>query len=183
MFKGITPYFLIALLSVLIFDSCTSEKERLSEAIKSGEQKLFRDSTLNLNDSVALKVLESYLSYVRKFKDDSLAAEYLFKAADLSNGLHRTKESIDLYAKLIADYPGFKKAAAALFMQGFLYETALGDKAKAEEVYQKFLEKYPDHPLAQSAKASYQQLKAGISDEEMIRMFEAKQDSLDKANS
>lgn len=81
---------IIAACSILImFSSCKSEKQELIDKIRTGEEKLFSDSTLRLNDAVSFfDVLHNYLSYTDKFKEDTLSGELLFKAADLSNGLH-----------------------------------------------------------------------------------------------
>lgn len=162
---------------LMVFYSCKSEKQELVDNIKAGEEKLFSDSTLQLNDSVAIDVLHNYLSYTDKFKEDTLAGDMLFKAADLSNGLQNPKQAIELYSTFIQRYPKHQKVAAALFMQAFLYETALDEKEKAKSKYKEFIQNYPEHPLTPSAQSSYDQLEAGLTDEELIRSFEQKQQS------
>lgn len=154
--------------------SCSSEKERLANRIAKAEQALLNDSTKTLDPSIAKKVMKDYLDYASQYKDDTLAPVFLFKAADLANGLQQPAESIRLYQQLLKDYPDFKKAPAALFMIGFIFDTSLNDKAKAKEFYTRFLSAYPQHPLAQSAHASLEQINAGLSDEELVRMFEQK---------
>lgn len=171
-------FFFSALGFMAVLNSCKSDKQELIESIKAGEEKLFSDSTLRMNDSIAKVVLGNYLLFSEKYKEDTLAAELLFKAADLSNGLQNPQQSVDLYSNFIERYPNHQKVAAAVFMQAFLYETALNDKDKAKAKYREFIEAYAQHPLYSSAKASYDQLDAGISDEQLIDLFEQKQDSL-----
>jgi hypothetical protein len=65
-------------------------------------------------------------------------------------------------------------------MQAFLYETVLNDKEKAKAKYEEFIKSYPQHPLVSSAKASFDQINSGMSDEQLIKMFEQKQDSAKK---
>lgn len=172
--KKFIPYFFtVVFLSATLF-SCSSEKERLANRISKGEHQLLNDSTKMLNPEIAKKVMKDYLDYSAQYKDDSLAPAFLFKAADLANGLADPKQSIRLYEQLLKEYPDYKKSAAAMFMIGFIYDTAIRDTAKAKEYYSRFLEKYPQHPLAPSAKASLDQINSGMSDEELIRMFEEK---------
>src|SRR5436190_1968467 len=103
--------------------ACKSNKERLLESISVNEKTLFADSTKMLNDTVAEKVLNSYLEFVQKYPDDSLASTHLFRAADLANGMRRYKKAIDLYGQFREKFPGNKKAAAALFLQAFIYDS------------------------------------------------------------
>ncbi len=157
---------------LVILFACNSEKERLANRIASGEQMLINDSTKLLDHAVGVRVLKDYIDYSDLYKEDSLTPSYLFKAADLANGLQQPKESIAIYDRLLKDYPDYKKAPAALFMEGFIYDTVLKDKEKAKEIYMLFLNKYPDHPLAQSAQSSLEQINSGLSDEELIHQFE-----------
>ncbi len=175
----INLYSLI-LLSLFVY-SCKSGKEKLSESIAVNEKKLFADSTNVFNPAIADEILKSYKEYVEKYPDDTLAAMYLFKAADLSTGTGKFKEAIDLYAQFLKKYPDHRKAAASLFLQGFIYDTNLHDVENAKMFYSEFLQKYPNHQLAASAKASLEQLNMGLTDEQLIRMFEAKNDSLANA--
>jgi TolA-binding protein len=164
-----------ALIIIIFLASCQSEKEKLAKEIMEGESKLFNDSVKALNVKESEKVLKGYLQYADNYKDDTASANYLFKAGDLSQGMHHPEEAIAIYERLRVSYPDYRKSAAALFMQGFIYETALADKEKAKEKYAEFLAKYPEHKLAPSAKASLDQLNANLSDEELIKMFEKAQ--------
>lgn len=177
-----TIYFAFVLLTLGVFSSCTSknEKNALAESIRQNEAVLFGDTLMRINDSLAVKVYDQYLTYVKNYAEDTLSPDYLFKAADLANGLKRPMEAIDHYTALIHQYPNAKKSATAAFMIAFVYETGVQDKEKAKEYYKKFFDAYPSHPLSESARASYEQLVAGWSDEELIRRFEAQNDSLDK---
>ena len=161
-------------LTVLIFVSCESAKDKLAKEIKLGEAKLFSDSVKALNLDESNTVFNNYLVYADTYKDDTSSANYLFKAADLANGLNRPKESIAIFERLRTSFPDYRKASSALFMQAFIYETSIKDKEKAKEKYKEFIQKYPEHKLTASAQASLDQLNANLSDEELIKSFEAK---------
>jgi TolA-binding protein len=172
----------VMILSSFWICSCKPGKEKLVESISANEQKLFNDSTKMLNDSTATEVLKEYKEFAEKYPDDTLAPAYLFKAGDLSNGMRRYKEAIDLFAQFLKKYPDHRKASVSLFMQAFIYDNNLRDVEKAKMLYSEFLQKHPDHPLAASAKASLQQLNMGLTDEQLIKLFEAKQDSIARAS-
>jgi outer membrane protein assembly factor BamD (BamD/ComL family) len=170
---------LATILMITLINACQSEKEQLAKDIRSGETKLFNDSAKSLNLATANEVFTKYIQYADKYKDDTASAIYLFKAADLSNGLRRPKESIALYERLRQTYPDYRKTAAALFMEAFIFETSLSDKesakAKYKAKYKEFIDKYPNHQLTPSAQASLDQLNANLTDEQLIRKFEEQQ--------
>jgi TolA-binding protein len=169
--------YLIALFTAITIISCKSEKQKLTEQIQMNEQKLFNDSTRMLNVNVAADELAAYQKYATTFPDDSASPSYLFKAADLAHGLRKNHDAVNLYKTFISKYPDHAKAAPSLFLQGFIYDTEINQKDSAKVIYKEFLTKYPTHPLAASAKASLDQLESGMSDEELVKMFEAKLDT------
>lgn len=157
--------------------ACQNPKEKLAEKIAANESLLFVDTLRTLNDSVAFSTYDLYRSYAEQFKDDTASTEYLFKSADLALGIRQPNKALESLDLLIQRYPDSRKASSALFMKAFIQETSLQDKEEAKKIYLQFIEKYPDHPLRGSAQASYDQLQAGLSDEELIRQFESRQDS------
>jgi len=163
-----------------IFIACTSEKTKLANAIKADEEILRSDSNGTMNKEVLTRTMHNYLEYATKFPDDTISPEYLVRAADLSNGIRQYQQSIDLFRKVYTTYPEHRKAAAAMFMEGFVFETSMHQKDSAKAIYSEFIRRYPDHVLAASAKASLDQLNNNLSDEELIRMFEARADSANK---
>ena len=111
------------LLTIVFFASCESAKKKLSDEIALSESKLFSDSVKSLNVDESNNVLNNYLLYADKYKEDTISADYLFKAADLANGLRRPKESIAIFDRLMTSFPEYRKSPTALFMQAFIYET------------------------------------------------------------
>ena len=63
-------------------------------------------------------------------------------------------------------------------MEAFNLQTGLNRNEEARTCYLEFLAKYPSHPMAEAARLSVDQINSGLSDEELVRMFEAKNDSL-----
>jgi tetratricopeptide (TPR) repeat protein len=62
------------------------------------------------------------------------------------------QQRIELYRDLVKRFPDDPVSAQARFMIGFTYAEDLGDTEQATEELQKFIEKYPNHELATSAK-------------------------------
>ena len=164
---------MIASVSVLMV-SCGNEKQKMNDEISSAEQKLKNDSSVVIDKQKAAEVIHLYLAYAEKFKDDSLSAEYLFRAADVTNGIHQPDKAIELYER-VQQFKSYSKTPVSLFLQGFIAETELQDMQRAKEYYEKFLKQYPDHKLANDVKITIANL--GKSPEELIKEFEAKASS------
>jgi outer membrane protein assembly factor BamD (BamD/ComL family) len=171
-------YSLALLLSWSAFTSCTSEQQKLSSKIESEEKGLINDTTKILDPSKAQLVIQDYLKYVEQFPQDTMSANYLFRAADVSVGLKDYNRSVELLDKLMKDFPTHRQFSKALFLQAFIYETNLRDVEKAKTKYREFITKFPNSPMTEGAKATLSQLEQGLSDEEMVKMFMQKQDSL-----
>jgi outer membrane protein assembly factor BamD (BamD/ComL family) len=170
-------------LSLVVFIAgCKSEKKKQAERIQENEKILFNDTSKTLNQKVALSQVTLYKEYADKYPEDTLAAQYLYKAADLAHGLRKNREALSMYKEFVAKYPSHQKAAASHFLIAFVYDNDFHYADSAKMKYREFLEKYPQHQLAPSARAALDQLEMGLSDEELIKMFEARQDSLKKAS-
>jgi outer membrane protein assembly factor BamD (BamD/ComL family) len=169
----------VAALSSVLFFQCTSHSDKLLQEIAAQEKRLYADTIITpREDSLAKATISNYEALAKEINADSIAANYLFKAADLCKGTRRFKQAIDDYGVLIQKYPQSPKAPLALFLQAFTYETEMNDLVMAKKLYEEFLQKYPAHQMAKSAEASIAQL--GMSPDELIKMFEQKahQDSL-----
>jgi TolA-binding protein len=170
----------IALLLVSTFFSCQSEKEKLTEKIRNNESRLFNDSTKMLDPRIAGETLLQYQKYSESYPEDTASAGYLFKAADLAHGMRKSRDAIRLYKDFIFKYPQHAKVAASYFLMAFVYDNDLHQTDTAKIYYREFLEKFPNHQLAPSAKASLDQIELGLTDEELVKMFEARLDSANK---
>ncbi len=162
--KLLTPLLVISLIA-----ACTSEKQKLTNAIDAKEKELMADSLQAIDTKKAKEMIALYKSYAEKYATDTISYDYLFKAADISNGIGEYKEAIGLY-KTVSEKRDFRKKAVALFLQGFIYENQLKDYFQARKVYEEFLKEYPDHVLTDDVNYSLQNL--GKSPEELIREFE-----------
>lgn len=104
---------------------------------------------------------------------DTLAAEYVFNAADLYHGIGDYDKAIEMWHIIYKTYrDDHPKAPHAMFQSAFAYDGALGRKDLAKNLYIKFLKTYPDHELAKDATALLKNLNK--SPEDLIKEFQKK---------
>lgn len=125
-----------------------------------------------VDTAAVTNLLSAYQNFASKYPEDSLAPDYLYKAAGLAVGFSRGVQAVEIYESLIVTFPDYKRIPECYFMKAFAYENVIGNIAKANEYYNKFLVKYPDHDLADDAQAAIKYL--GKTPEEMVREFEQK---------
>jgi len=133
-------------------------------------------------DSAAVRELISgYQNFAAKYPGDSLSPEYLYRAAGLANGFNHGTQAIALYESIIHSYPGYKKIPECYFMEAFTYENSQGNIGKADECYHKFLDKFPQHELADDARSAIKFL--GKTPDEVVQELDRmNSDSVHKAD-
>jgi TolA-binding protein len=154
-----------------------SKEERQTEiaAMEKEISGLIRSERADVLDSKADRLLKRYRDYIGANPRDSITAEYLFKAADLSVGVGRYEGAINHLNRLNTDFPTFRKNVEMWLFKGFIYETYLNDHANAVKTYEAILERFPNHRLAADARASIENL--SMSEEEMLEMFRKKNEA------
>jgi len=86
--------------------------------------------------------------------------------------LKMPQKAIQVFDRVLKNYPDYEKAAQCLFLKGYVYENEIGDLNTAKAIYKDFIAKYPDDEFADDAAVSIQNL--GKSPEELIKEFEEK---------
>lgn len=154
---------------LLAFIACNNEAS-LKNKISGQEKQLYDNEEQAFNEELMNNLSENYTKFANQYPGDSLAAEYLFKAADIKMNIAKEEAALELLDKILQDYPDFEKRAEAMFLKGYIYENYQGDLAQAEELYKTFLEQYPNHEFADDAEMSLKYL--GKSPEELVKQFE-----------
>lgn len=160
---------LLAISTVLLFASCKSEKDRMIDAINKSEKELRADSLAIINDEKARALIQQYADFASTYRDDTLSAEYLFKAGEVSTGIGDFFQAIQYYRQC-AEKVYYSKRPVAYFLMGFIYENHLNDTGNAKRLYEEFLQKFPGHPLEKDVQFSLKHL--GKSPEDLIKEFE-----------
>ncbi len=144
-------------------------EESLTDRIARLERNLY-DADGRLNIDQANELIASYLEFSTEYADHELAPEMLFKAADISINFPNTRRTLVLLNRITDNYPAFEKVGLAAFLKAFVYDTQLGDTARARTLYQEFIEANPAHAFVPEAEAAIRNL--GKSPEDLIREFE-----------
>ncbi len=163
-------FFILVILTAISVSCGRDPKAK----IKGLEKKISAENfTLDENGmKTADELIQAYISYADSHKDSPDAPDCLYSAADLSLNINKSKESLDLYNRIIYQYPDYKKAPECLFLEGYIYENYFQQFGKAKEIYESFLAKYPNHDFADDARISIENM--GKSPEELIKSFEEK---------
>ncbi len=167
--------FTIVCLISFIWGGCMNtsenEKNKIIQEIQALEKRAFQpNSTFDL--TLADSLIKKYSVFASNYTNDSLAAEYTFKQAEIFVAKRSYKSAIQTLEKLKKDFPDFKKNPESAFMIAFIYDEHLKLKDKASVAYQNMANDYPDHPLAENALIQKENLK--YSNQELIEMFKNK---------
>lgn len=68
------------------------------------------------------------------------------------------------FSKVIQEYPNGLFSSKALFMLGYINANPLKNFEKAKKYYTEFLEKYPDHELAEAARYELENMGKDVED-------------------
>ena len=164
--KNILSGFAIVLFLVIF--SCSPSRNEMSDKISKMELDMKNGPKVDTN--AVSQLISAYQNFASKYPSDSAAPENLYKAASLAVGFNRGVQAVEIYANLINSYPQYEKIPECYFMQAFAYENIIGNIVKANECYNLFLAKYPNHELADDAQAAIKFL--GKTPEEMVHEFE-----------
>ncbi|MCB0635217.1 MAG: tetratricopeptide repeat protein [Lewinella sp.] len=115
--------------------------------------------------------------FVRAFPRDTAAAHILFRAANVAHGAGRFEQAIDLWDRVVDDYPQYAQRPDALFLQGFTADKDLLEADRATRYYEAFLQQFPEHPMAKDVALLLQMLHRNQRPEDLIRSFPAPPDT------
>ncbi len=158
---------------VLIYaTSCSSPQGKKMSAIMDMEKAIFSEENIMFDRAKANELINTYISFADEFPDAKETPEFLFKAGDMSMNLKMPQKAIQVFDRVLKNYPDYEKAAQCLFLKGYVYENEIGDLNAAKKIYEDFIAKYPNDEFADDAAVSIQNL--GKSPEELIKEFEEK---------
>lgn len=155
--------YLIA--TVFIFFGCSQKSGQ--DYLKSAEE--------NLKNNKVKKAVSDLENFVKENPEDAKAPEALTKLASIyQNKMLKTlsdteslQKAVNIYRKVYDDYPNSIQAPTSLFMSSFILANELQKYDLAKASYNLFLQKYPNHELANSAREELNNL--GLSPEEILK--------------
>jgi len=128
---------------------------------------------IGINKKAALKYVDAAEVYALVRPDENHTADYLYKAAEIARSLRTIPKAMSIYDWIIEDYQDYEDIPTVTFIKGFILEQEYKKPEAAREVYETFLERYPDHQMAESARFLLKNM--GKSDEEILQAIEANQ--------
>ena len=158
---------LIVLLTFLIFScSKTTDKEYLDLSQKLIKEKNATEAITNLN------------TLLKEYPESKLAPKALVHLASIYQNLmvkdiseEESYNQAQKYFREVFDkYPNSEDAPNSLFMSSFILSNNLQKFDEATVSYKLFIEKFPDNPLAVSAKQELDNM--GISPEDILKKNE-----------
>ncbi|MEO5645485.1 MAG: hypothetical protein ABIQ40_01505 [Bacteroidia bacterium] len=166
--------------------SCQSEAEKAAEkakqdslagvavyvkykmAVDSAETLMQADKTYNMKNAIG--TLKMYNEFVTKYPNDTMTAEYLFRAADLAMGAKQYTESANYLETILANHKDYRKYPDACFVAAFVYDTYLEDVNhggdRATQLYQFIITNYPTSSYAEQAKVLITYI--GVPEDQML---------------
>jgi len=128
---------------ILFLPSCSrkSAEDLYKEGLAQEDQKNFQ------------LAVERYEEIVKDFTREAYAESAQHRIALIyNNELRDMEKAAQAYRKCYDLFPTSKQAPTMLFLSGFILNNELHRLDSARIVYETFLQKYPDHELAASAK-------------------------------
>lgn len=165
--------FGLLILVAWVMGACVDPHLNHVTEITEMEEELFADENKMIDRKKANELIGLYTAFAKEFPEAKETPEYLFKAGDMAMNLNMPRKAIKVFDQILLDYPDYEKAPQCLFLKGYVYENNLGDLQKAKQIYEEFLEKYPEDEFADDAEVSIKNL--GKSPEELIKEFEEQQ--------
>lgn len=143
--KTIIPFCCI---SAFFLASCGLSDEELWIKAESARATNNWDSTL----LVCRKIIDEY-------PDGPYAPWARFGIAESYRFKNQPREAVNNYILFYDRYPDMQPSALSLFLIGYIYHNNLLVSDSAQIYYQRFLQKYPDHDLAPTAKTELDALR------------------------
>ena len=160
-------YFLAII--ALLYSACKPSASKHAEAITKIESEVYGNKGTMPAIEKTKELIKLYREHFLEYADDTASAEYLFKAAELSNYVQDFNQSVNLYDTIINHFPNYRRKGDCMFLKGYVYDTHLQRISLAKEAYNAFLKAYPTHPLADDAQMALQYL--GKTNEEILQLI------------
>ena len=115
------------------------------------------------------KASETYLTIYKRFPSGKHGSESLVKDAFFqAHQLGEFERAIKTNKRLKRTFTDSKYIKQSSFMIGYIYANDIKDYDKEKEIYQEFMEKYPDHELVSSVKWELENLGKDINEIDFI---------------
>jgi len=136
------------------------------------EAEVFSNPDMPIDTEKGKQLLGAYLDFSNIHRQDSMAPEYMFKAAEMAMNLRNFTQSIEILKNLRDGFPKFSKASDVCNWIAFIYDFEINDKTKAREAYNDIITLFPNHRYADDARARLETIH--MTDEEWMEWAKQK---------
>lgn len=140
---NIGVFILLLVVFTAAFNSCgkePKEDEVLTEAINAQRTDRYDDA------------IESFQLFIKTFPKSPKVAEALYALGIVYQKKKDYKNAVKTLKRVVDEYPQDPTASGAAYLRAVLLNTELKDTTAAREAYEDFLKRYPDAPMAGSAR-------------------------------
>ena len=137
-------------------------------------EQVFRNpDQFGLNRSAALQFVDVAEAQALSDPCNPKSPDYLYRAGEIARSIRTLPKALGIYDWILEEYPDFIKTPTVYFLKGFILENNVEDKDGARKMYRQFVDKYPDHEMADDARFLLENLDK--SDEQILEILEEKQ--------
>lgn len=147
------------------------------QRIRAQEDSLFNKPVFDRRGAMALR--DVYLAFAKNNPLDTMTPEYIFRAASVARTLGEPKQTLELYDRIIRDYPNWRRVVDTWYLRAFTIDNDMGQKGEAKTAYEEVIHRYPDHRFAADAKQMIENLQ--YTDEQLIEKFKKMNEQMDPA--
>lgn len=163
-------------------DTARTDSSLVTPAFMAGrihamEDSIFANPAFDRRGAIAL--LDVYQAFAKAYPTDSMAPEYLVRAAGIQRNLKDPQAAINLYDRVIRDYPDWKDVVVCYYQKGLIYQDDMKQLGEAKSAYEEVARRFPDHVFGKEAKIMIENLQ--YSDEELIERFKKQNDQAGSA--
>jgi len=140
--KSVLVLLLFVAFSALLV-SCAKEPkedEVLQEAIDAQRTDRFDDA------------IASYQLFIKSFPKSPKVSEALYALGIVYQRKKDFQNAVTTFKRVVDDYPGDPTASGAAYLRAMLLNQELKDTTAARTAYEEFLKRYPNAPMAGSAR-------------------------------
>lgn len=112
-----------------------AEQKDIHAYIKSLAERVFENPGANgLNDENTQKYIDVCESFALVYSADKMAAEYLFRAAEMSRAISGFSKMMSLYDWIYQYFPDYKKLRLPCFLRVLLWIQSLNNRQKLKNI-------------------------------------------------
>ncbi len=140
------------LVSAIFMVSCSNQEQDMLNDIAALENKIAQFDGDDLPDKdLVMDLVEAYDNFAQAFPEHAQTPDFLFEAGRYCMSYNEPHKAVAFFERIVNNYPDYEKHPDSYFLKAFVYDSKLNNIPQARLNYEKFIEMYPDHEMANEA--------------------------------